>query len=347
MSRQTNPSKVSVQQRPQLPPAGTRCQEASVLSRDSYLPCGQTAVRLVWGRDTPPERKIAYAMCASCADHNVRSRGASLVQQGQTWKLGTVGWGPPGPDNPPASRTDNSAAMGEPPVEIEETDERPTDAQLADTAAMARRMMELEDEVARLQGVIGGLNDEHKAIAEVELPKRMKLIGMTEVPLVGGCRAVLEDVMSASIHKGSRPAAYAYMKEEGAGPLVKRTLTLEFGMGEEPALKAVLAALAKIKTVAVEERVKGKKVVRRVRVDLDPAVEESVHSGSLNRWVRERKSQGKPLDPPMVAMLDRKGKPVRDEATGKTTMVPAIVLYEGTVAEIVRPKAGSRPTEGM
>lgn len=53
-----------------------RCEEASVLSRDCYIPCNAPAVSVVgWkGRSETPIR-----MCESCAWHNVRNRGGYIV----------------------------------------------------------------------------------------------------------------------------------------------------------------------------------------------------------------------------------------------------------------------------
>lgn len=57
------------------PPPGSRCEEASPLSHKVFIPCGRPAVVIVKTRDPKP-----YNMCAACADHNVRNRGAEYVQ---------------------------------------------------------------------------------------------------------------------------------------------------------------------------------------------------------------------------------------------------------------------------
>lgn len=48
------------------------CEEASILSHNFYIPCNAPAARLVKTRDPKP-----YRMCAACADHNVKNRGAT------------------------------------------------------------------------------------------------------------------------------------------------------------------------------------------------------------------------------------------------------------------------------
>jgi hypothetical protein len=56
-------------------PDDATCQEASMLSFHSYIPCGAKAVAIVYQRKDG--RK--YYMCAACTDHNVRNRGGQLI----------------------------------------------------------------------------------------------------------------------------------------------------------------------------------------------------------------------------------------------------------------------------
>ena len=54
---------------------GLACQEASILSRETFIPCGAPGAAVVWlERD-----KRAYVMCAPCAWHNVKNRGGRLL----------------------------------------------------------------------------------------------------------------------------------------------------------------------------------------------------------------------------------------------------------------------------
>lgn len=54
------------------PPQGSRCQETSMFLPP--LPCSAPAEYVVRNSDPEP-----YYMCAGCADHNVRNRGARYV----------------------------------------------------------------------------------------------------------------------------------------------------------------------------------------------------------------------------------------------------------------------------
>lgn len=59
-----------------LIPIYRKCEEASAMSIESYIPCGLPAILLVHhtGRKEGP-----YFMCKECADHNVSNRRAKIL----------------------------------------------------------------------------------------------------------------------------------------------------------------------------------------------------------------------------------------------------------------------------
>jgi hypothetical protein len=56
-------------------PADAVCQEASMFSRNSYIPCSRPARHIV--RHDKDRR--SYYMCDGCMDHNIRARGGKLI----------------------------------------------------------------------------------------------------------------------------------------------------------------------------------------------------------------------------------------------------------------------------
>jgi hypothetical protein len=56
-------------------PEGARCQEASFLSRGTYIPCNAPATKVIFH----DKDRRGYYMCNPCADHNVRNRGGRDV----------------------------------------------------------------------------------------------------------------------------------------------------------------------------------------------------------------------------------------------------------------------------
>lgn len=56
-------------------PENAACQEASILSEKDYIPCGATAMCIVYHE----KDSRGYFMCMPCAYHNIRSRGGRVV----------------------------------------------------------------------------------------------------------------------------------------------------------------------------------------------------------------------------------------------------------------------------
>lgn len=59
-----------------IPPTGSRCEETSMFYPP--LPCSAPAEFVVKNSDPKP-----YNMCAMCADHNVKNRGACYLMEGE------------------------------------------------------------------------------------------------------------------------------------------------------------------------------------------------------------------------------------------------------------------------
>ena len=55
---------------------GLGCEEASIHSRETFIPCGAPAAAVVWHKR---DGKHTYLMCAPCAWHNVKNRGGRLL----------------------------------------------------------------------------------------------------------------------------------------------------------------------------------------------------------------------------------------------------------------------------
>jgi len=60
-----------------------RCQEASILSRGTYIACSAPATTIVYHE----KDGRGYFMCDPCADHNIRNRGGKLVTKSNKSRL--------------------------------------------------------------------------------------------------------------------------------------------------------------------------------------------------------------------------------------------------------------------
>ena len=82
------------------------CEEASLASHTTYIPCNNPAVSIVgWkGRSDAPIR-----MCVACADHNIKNRGGEYIQP---YTSKTTAWpSDPKPSNPYDAMSEDQLLM--------------------------------------------------------------------------------------------------------------------------------------------------------------------------------------------------------------------------------------------
>lgn len=242
-----------------LPPKGSKCQEASMASITSYIACGRAAKSVVIDRDG-----VYLNMCLPCAFHSVKNRGAhNATVDEDLSKL--KAFEPEAKPIVPAE-FDYSADAGA------GTDGGLT---LVEVKDLAVKLLAAQALVAERQL---SLKEASVALAEIEeriLPDAFIASGLTDLKLDSGERLKLD--YYGSISKETQAAAFPWLRSIGAGDLIKRTVALEFGKGEEGLAVQLLSWVRKQKALAV--------------VPVKDA--SSVNYNSLSALVRERIASGK------------------------------------------------------
>lgn len=182
---------------------------------------------------------------------------------------------------------DNSQAFLEPDDLEVEAAPVPTDDLLNNVAALARRQLEVEGEIAELTARLAQKNLDLKAIREGSLPLAMTEVGMTKFTMTGGYEVVVKDGVFGSITKENTEAAHKWLEDHGHGDLIKRTITITFGKGEE-----VWAA-------------KFQRDMAQRKKPLQHAIKRAVNPQTLGAFVREQARLAKEENLPIESKLDR------------------------------------------
>ena len=122
------------------------------------------------------------------------------------------------------------------------------------------------------------LKEQHRQIAEEQLPELFEEVGMSELKTKSGLPLKLKNVVHTSISKGRKPKAISWLDENGQGGMVKRCVTIDFDKTQEDKVKALL-------------RLIGRGWPNH-RVELD------VHASTVKAFVKKRLEDGEvlPLD---------------------------------------------------
>jgi hypothetical protein len=180
-------------------------------------------------------------------------------------------------------------------LDVVEAAEPPSNEDLASVAALARKQLRLQGEVAEATAALKAKQAELDLVSERELPDAMLQLGLEEFKLAGGGLVTIDDDWQASIPLGTktkdpeerarllgqRARALAWLVANGHGALIKRKLEVQFGRGETSLADKLIAFLKK----QWPDRKVGDK--------------EEVHAQTLSAFVREQIAQGKMSELPL------------------------------------------------
>lgn len=143
---------------------------------------------------------------------------------------------------------------------------------------LAEKQALAEAQVAGLEAQLNKAREELKDLAERQVPELMDQIGIEEFRTRTGLKIKIDEVIRASIPKARTGEAHAWLKANNHEALIKRTVAVPFGKGEDEKAQELERYLAK-QGYPTENEAK-------------------VHPQTLAAWVREKLKTGAeiPLD---------------------------------------------------
>lgn len=177
----------------------------------------------------------------------------------------------------------------------------------------AREMFIVERDISFHEEALKKLEERHVQISTVELPALMKAEGYAGgVPLTNGDKLELKQSFRASVPAEStiekakddaernellarRVEGITWLRENGGTPLIKEEMKLEFGQGQAPFIKAIRHAIKVLcKTPKFKKAAEG----------LEVSGKQSIHQGSLGKYLREKIEAGVKVPIKTFAIFD-------------------------------------------
>jgi len=158
------------------------------------------------------------------------------------------------------------------------TGEEITLEQLNPISQMVANQAKLEREIALKQEELQTMSDRLKTLSEQLIPEAMLAIGLSELKLASGESVTIKKYYSASIPADKLFEAIAWLRKTGNDDIIKNTVSLQFGKGEDE----------RANKLAEDLRKQG----------LTPEQKIFVHPMTLKSFVKERieSAQELPLD---------------------------------------------------
>jgi hypothetical protein len=151
-----------------------------------------------------------------------------------------------------------------------------SDESVSGIAGLAKRAKLLEKEIADLEDSLKEKSEQHRKLTEQTIPEAMAEAGMKSFKMGDGSSIDIKPFYSASIPKARQAEAYAWLREHGYDDIIKNTVSVRFGRGEDELCGRLLDLLGK-QGYPVEQAQK-------------------IEPQTLKAWVKERVEKGQPLD---------------------------------------------------
>ena len=156
-------------------------------------------------------------------------------------------------------------------IDFEANAPLPGDDSLRRVAGLVASLGTLEEHLAQAEKHVATLKASLLQLTTQTLPAVMKEIGVTEFATLDGRKLTLKPGLEASISAERKPAAFAWLRANGHGDLIKNYVEVQTGRGKDAEVDALLRWCDEHQLAAQRD--------------------ESVHSGTLKAFVRERFTQ--------------------------------------------------------
>lgn len=146
------------------------------------------------------------------------------------------------------------------------------DDQLSGIAALAKRAKLLEKEVEELDSVLKERKDQLRKMLEETIPSALQELGMKSFTMEDGSKIDVKPFYGASIPEARRAEAYEWLRANGYDDIIKNTVSVRFGRGEDELCDKLLSILGSEGFPAEQA--------------------EKIEPQTLKAWVREMTEQG-------------------------------------------------------
>ena len=168
-------------------------------------------------------------------------------------------------------------------------DVAPASNEIGAIADMASQLLEVENEINRLEEALKQRKQDLTKLAEQDLPDLMQELNIKDFTLSNGAKVEIKELISGSVPSGGaidrakgddkvsleirQQQCFDWLRDNGAGDLIKSNVEVQFGRDEDDDCNAFTEELR-------DRQIYYKRVV-------------AVHPGTLNSFIKERMSEGK------------------------------------------------------
>jgi regulator of replication initiation timing len=158
---------------------------------------------------------------------------------------------------------------------------------------LVRNLRNVEQQIEDAENHLKALKSEKHRLSVENIPQLMDEMGVERLD-VDGVTVERKMIVSASIPAARKDEAFSWLRENGLDDIIKNDVTCSFGKGEDNIAGDVVGLL--------QER------------GFDPKTKTHVHPSTLKAFVKERVTDGKPIDLDMFGAFISNAAQIRRKA---------------------------------
>src|SRR5579872_2893147 len=125
------------------------------------------------------------------------------------------------------------------------TGEEISNDELLQVSQMCHQQKYLEGEIEGMNKILDSLNERLRTLSEISIPEAMTALGLSELKLNDGSKVEVKKFYSAKIPDERNDEAFKWLRDNEHDDLIKNTITLNFGKGEDEIARKISEELLK------------------------------------------------------------------------------------------------------
>jgi hypothetical protein len=114
---------------------------------------------------------------------------------------------------------------------------------LSSVGALAKRAKVLEKEIEDIEFILKERKEQQRKLLEDSIPAMLQELGMKKFTMADGSTIDVKPFYSASIKEENRAVAYEWLRKNGYDDIIKNTVSVRFGRGEDELCENLLNSL--------------------------------------------------------------------------------------------------------
>ena len=148
---------------------------------------------------------------------------------------------------------------------------------LGEVSTLAQRLVDLQKEKERMEAQLQEVDKQIEQVGDFDLPDALTKVGLSEIKLTDGTKVFVKPLYFPSVSKENAERAFAWMRENGYGGLIKHSVNFDFGKGGEESEE-----YHQLKAAAES-------------IGLEPQDVRAIHPQTFKAWAKEMVESGKSL----------------------------------------------------